>query len=122
MSKYLPDFAGVFCLVIFLTSLLTKSEDLLSDGDTFWHIKAGSVMLEEQSLIESDIFSHTAFGTPWTAHEWLSEIIMASIHNVAGLEGVLCFFLLITSFSFWLLFSFRRSSSQPSCSPVSCIP
>ena len=92
MSKYLPDFAGIFCLAIFLVSIGTISDGLLSDGDPFWHIKAGSVMLEQGHLIDSDIFSHTASGTPWTAHEWLSEIIMASINNIAGLEGLLCFF------------------------------
>ncbi len=112
MSKYLPDFAGIFCLVIFLISLATISDGLLRDGDTFWHIKAGSVMLEEQSLIDSDIFSHTAFGTPWTAHEWLSEIIMASIHKLAGIEGILCFFLLIVSLSFWLLFKITEKGAN----------
>ena len=104
MSKYLPDFAGIFCLVIFLISITTIGDGLLRDGDSFWHIKVGTVMLEQQSLIDSDIFSHTAYGTPWTAHEWLSEIIMAGVYKLAGLEGVLCFFLLITSLSFWLLF------------------
>lgn len=69
-------------------------------------------MLEKQKLIDSDIFSHTAFGTPWTAHEWLSEIIMASIHNIAGLEGVLCFFLLIASLSLWLLFKITEKSAN----------
>jgi hypothetical protein len=104
MSRYLPDFAGVFCLAIFLISITTIGDGLLRDGDSFWHIKVGTVMLEQQRLIDSDIFSHTAFGTPWTAHEWLSEIIMAGVYKLAGLEGVLCFFLLITSLSFWLLF------------------
>lgn len=104
MSRYLPDFAGIFCLAIFLISISTISDGLFRDGDSFWHIKAGSVMLEEQSLIDSDIFSHTAFGTPWTAHEWLSEIIMASIHKIAGLEGIFCFFVLVSSLAFWLLF------------------
>ena len=69
-------------------------------------------MLEEQRLIDSDVFSHTAYGTPWTAHEWLSEIIMASIHKLAGLEGVLCFFLLIISLSFWLLFKITEKYSN----------
>ena len=79
MSKYLPDYAGVFCLAVFLISLTTIGGELIRDGDSFWHTKVGTVMLEEQGLINTDIFSHTAFGTPWTAHEWLSEIIMASL-------------------------------------------
>lgn len=112
MSRYLPDFAGVFCLVLFITSLATKRDSLFGDGDPFWHIKAGSVMLDKQSLIDRDIFSHTVYGTPWTAHEWLSEIIMASIHKIAGLEGVLCFFLLIASLSFWLLFKITEKNAN----------
>ncbi len=112
MSKYLPDFAGIFCLVIFLISITTTSDGLLRDGDSFWHIKVGTVMLEQQSLIDSDIFSHTAFGTPWTAHEWLSEIIMAGVYKLAGLEGLLCFFLLITSLAFWLLFKITEKHAN----------
>lgn len=112
MSKYLPDFAGIFCIVIFLISINTIGDGLFRDGDSFWHIKAGSIMLEEKNLIDSDVFSHTAFGTPWTAHEWLSELIMAGIHRLAGLEGLLCFFLLITSLSFWLLFKITEKYSN----------
>ena len=56
MSKYLPDFAGIFCLAIFLITISTISEGLFSDGDPFWHIKAGSVMLEQGHLIDSDFF------------------------------------------------------------------
>ncbi len=113
MSKYLPDFAGIFCLSVFIISIATISDGLLRDGDSFWHIKVGSVMLEQRSLIDSDIFSHTAFGTPWTAHEWLSEIIMAGVYKLAGLEGILCFFLLITSLTFWMLFKITEKYANP---------
>ena len=112
MSKHLPDFAGLFCLAFFLISIFTIGDSLLRDGDPFWHIKVGSVMLENQNLIDSDVFSHTAFGSPWTAHEWLSEIIMASVYRLAGLEGMLCFFLLIASLSFWLLFKITEKYSN----------
>lgn len=104
MTRYLPDFAGVFCLVLFLISLGAIRNHLFIDGDSFWHLKAGSVMLEQGQLIDHDIFSHTAYGTPWTAHEWLSEIIMAAVHKLAGLEGLICFFLFIVALTFWLLF------------------
>jgi hypothetical protein len=104
MSRYFPDFAGIFCLVVFLISLASLSGELLRDGDSFWHIKAGSVMLEQQSLIKEDIFSHTAAGAPWTAHEWLSEIIMAGVYKLTGLEGLLCFFLSIVALTFWILY------------------
>ncbi len=70
-------------------------------------------MLEKRGLIDSDIFSHTAFGTPWTAHEWLSEIVMAVVHKAAGLEGLLCFFLLIAAISIWLLYKITEKNAHP---------
>jgi len=112
ISRFLPDFAGVVCLVVFLVSLATKRDVIFSDGDSFWHIKAGSVMLKTHKLIDSDIFSHTAAGKSWTAHEWLSEVIMASIHKVAGLEGIFCFFLLITALTFWLLLKITEKQAN----------
>ena len=113
MKRYLPDFAGVFCLALFLISLVALRDNLFIDGDSFWHIKAGAVMLESGQLIDQDIFSHTAYGTPWTAHEWLSEIIMATVHKLAGLEGLICFFLFLVALTFWLLFKItERHASE----------
>ena len=104
MSKYFPDIAGLFLLITYLVFLLLISDVFVADGDTFWHIKAGNVMLENHALLTHDIFSHTAINTPWTAHEWLSEIIMAGVHRLAGLEGVIVLFILLVSMTFWLLF------------------
>ena len=112
MSRFLPDIAGLFALIVFLVFSLLISDQFLADGDPFWHIKAGSVMLEQGRLLTQDIFSHTAYGTPWTAHEWLAEIIMAGLHRLAGLEGVILFFILLTAMTFWLLFKVAERLSD----------
>ncbi len=99
----LPDFSGFICFAIF-AALVSRGSSLLNCADTFWHIKAGTVMLERGEILTHDIFSHTAYGKPWTAHEWLAEIIMASLHRVAGLPGVVVFYCLLAALTFWLLF------------------
>jgi hypothetical protein len=106
--KILPDIAGVYGLVIFISFVLFAGKKALGDGDTLWHIKFGDLILERGELITSDIFSHTAAGKPWTSHEWLAEVIMAAVHRVAGLPGVVIFYFLIAALSFWILFKIAQ--------------
>jgi hypothetical protein len=104
----LPDLPGLFGFIAFTTFCLFSGGKSLQDGDTFWHIKAGQAMIDQRSLLTQDIFSHTANGTPWTAHEWLAEIIMAGMHRLAGIQGVALFYFFIAALSFWVLFRITR--------------
>ncbi len=100
----LPDLPGLLFFIVFPALVFFDGGKVLIDGDTFWHVKAGLYMVEKGALLSRDIFSHTAFGTAWTAHEWLSEVVMALVHRFAGLQGVAVFFLFIAALSFWILF------------------
>jgi len=46
---------------------------------------------------------------PWTAHEWLSEVVMAIVHKALGIPGIVVFFALLLSTTYWLLFRWIRS-------------
>jgi hypothetical protein len=83
---------------------LSKGGFLLSDADTGWHIKAGEFMLDTFSVLKHDIFSFTTPPLDWLNHQWLSEVIMALIHQSSGLTGIVIFFALIISFTYTLLF------------------
>jgi hypothetical protein len=61
-----------------------NSDKLLRDGDTFWHVGAGRWILEHGRVPDTDPFSHTMPGAAWTAHEWLSEVVLASVHDAGG--------------------------------------
>jgi hypothetical protein len=61
-----------------------NSDKLLRDGDTYWHIGAGRWILEHGRVPDADPFSHTMPGAAWTAHEWLSEVVLASVHHAGG--------------------------------------
>jgi hypothetical protein len=58
------------------------------------------------------MFSYLTPPLPWTAHEWLSEIIMAVVHRNFGMTGVVIFFAFLISFSFFLLFKIIRSNNS----------
>jgi hypothetical protein len=64
------------------------ASQMLSDGDTYWHLAAGLWMLERGAFAHTDPFSHTLAGAPWTAHEWLAEIVMALVHRYGSWMGL----------------------------------
>jgi hypothetical protein len=82
----IPDlvFAGVACLQVAAASVILLNRD----GDLPRHIAVGKVMLESRALVREDFFSHTAYGQPFLAYEWLSQLIFAAVHEFAGLDAV----------------------------------
>jgi hypothetical protein len=76
----------------------------LSDADTGWHIRAGEFILDTFSVPKEDIFSFITPPSYWVNHSWLSEVIMAFVHQSLGLTGVVIFFGLLISLSYWILF------------------
>lgn len=64
--------------------LLLNGRLLLRDGDTYWHVAAGRWILEHGTVPLVDHFSHTMPGAPWTAHEWLAEVIFALVQHAGG--------------------------------------
>lgn len=71
-----------------LAFLFGANKRVFADGDTSWHLAAGQWMLQHGRVPFSDPFSYTAFGKPWIAHEWLSEIVMALAFRAGGYTGL----------------------------------
>jgi hypothetical protein len=67
---------------------LAGARALLNDGDTLSHIAIGQWMLEHRVMPSSDVFTHTLPGGVWVPHEWLSEIIFATVYGRLGWGGV----------------------------------
>lgn len=79
-----PLLVGVW---VYLFSL-NRAKDLLLDGDTYWHITAGQWIIRNGTVPTTDPFSHTKQGVAWTAHEWLSEVVLAVAHDMGGWTAV----------------------------------
>jgi hypothetical protein len=60
-----------------------------------------------------DPFSYITPTLPWTAHEWLSEVIMALAHNTLGLTGVVLLFVFLIAITYTYLYkSLRRQNGN----------
>lgn len=66
----------------------TKTDTLFSEGDTWWHIRAGEDILATRHLPRTDTYSWTAAVTPWIAYEWLGEIAIAEAYRAGNLQGL----------------------------------
>jgi hypothetical protein len=108
-SFLLPSIADMLFLVIFLCLTFSIGNGLLRDTDTGYHIRAGEYILNTHTIPHHDIFSYITPPLPWTAHEWLSEVIMGFLHINFGLTGVVIFFALLLSCTYYFLFRMLRS-------------
>jgi hypothetical protein len=105
----IPSIADMFFVTILLLVFFSDKASLLGDGDTGYHVRAGEYIIRNLSIPKYDIFSLHTPPLPWTAHEWLSEVIMALVHSVAGLTGVVAFFSLLLALTGYLLFKMLRA-------------
>ena len=71
-----------------MLALAAFSPAALNDGDTWTHVATGQWILAHGAIPRVDPFSYTFAGQPWTAHEWLSEVVMALAYRAAGWSGV----------------------------------
>jgi hypothetical protein len=104
---FIPALRDIY--FVFLLLAIYSYGVLLSDCDTGYHIRAGDYILENFSIPRTDIFSYISPALPWTAHEWLSEIIMSLAHKVLGLNGVVIFFSLVITITYYFLFRILRA-------------
>lgn len=71
----------------------------LAAYDLWWHLKAGSMILQTGQVPHADVFSYTAAGRPWTFHSWLAGVALAEIWAAAGATGVVVFRVLMMTAS-----------------------
>jgi hypothetical protein len=105
----IPSIGKFLFLVVFLVLTCSPAgKNMLADADTGYHIRAGEYILDHHMVPKHDIFSFHSPPLPWTAHEWLSEVVMAALHRMSGLTGVVVFFSFLISMTYALLFRFLR--------------
>ncbi len=75
-------------VVVGLYSLCVFSTGVLADGDTWSHIATGDWIMAHHAIPRVDPFSLWTPAPPWTAHEWLSEILLALAYRAGGWSGV----------------------------------
>jgi hypothetical protein len=97
----------------FLFGRMNGLKTLLGDCDTGWHIRTGEWILANHKVPLHDMFSFSKPGEPWFAWEWLSDILMALLFRLGGLQAVSIFFVALISLTFAGLYLLTRRRSNP---------
>ena len=79
---------GLAAIAVFLFTLAAFSPQVLGDGDTWSHVATGEWIITHGAAPRVDPFSHSMPGAPWTAHEWLAEVLLAFAFRLGGWSGV----------------------------------
>jgi hypothetical protein len=75
---------GLLFIAVAVLGLFTPAQ-----GDTFWHLRAGADIWRTGHVPRVDLYSHTAYGTPWPDHEWLSQLLMYAAYRAGrGMPGL----------------------------------
>ncbi|HET6615640.1 MAG TPA: hypothetical protein VFH62_07110 [Dehalococcoidia bacterium] len=61
------------------------------DPDFWWHLRTGELIFED-GIPRHDVYSWTAAGHTWVAHEWLSEAIIYVVESAFGYLGNIVLF------------------------------
>ncbi|MGA3240631.1 MAG: hypothetical protein ABSG03_30540 [Bryobacteraceae bacterium] len=112
--RFLPsmlDFAFLMPIV-FIFSQLGGMQQVLADGDTGWHIRAGEWIAAHHAVPTHDIFSYSKPDAVWYAWEWLSDLLFAGLNAHGGMAAVALAAILLISTVITILFLLARQKSN----------
>jgi hypothetical protein len=75
---------GAFALVVVLSAIFFVASRPAIDPDYGWHIANGRHIADGVLFAGRDIYSWTATGARWVAHEWLTDAAMSAAHDRGG--------------------------------------
>ncbi|HVE14782.1 MAG TPA: hypothetical protein VNI01_15410 [Elusimicrobiota bacterium] len=76
-------------LSLFAAALFLRGNVI--EPDLWGHLQFGLQVLRGHGLPRVDLYSWTAAGAPWVDHEWLTQILFASLHLLGGNLGLVLF-------------------------------
>ncbi len=63
-------------VAILFVALFAMAVRVPVDTDTWWHLAAGRETLKNGRILQTDLFSHTRYGSHWINHSWLSQVML----------------------------------------------
>ena len=100
-------------LLSIVVGLIASGSSLLGDPDTQWHIAVGRDIWAARAVPSTDLYSHTFFGAPWIAKEWLSQLILLGAYEAGAWRGVVLVTALSIGISFAILHEWLQRRLHP---------
>ena len=112
--RTLSRITGYFTIGIMFGLYALSASVEIKDLDLWLHLKVGKFIIEHGFVPQFDVLSNSIAGKPWINHEWLFQVIVYSIKNMWGFEGLvtmqMVIVLLTISILMFLGYSERRQA------------
>lgn len=102
-------------LLVPWVALVIDAWDPIGDNSFLWHVRAGTVQIEQGAVLTSDPFSFTMLGETWLTQSWLVEVLYGWAEGLTELVFVPFMILIVSTLTFVAvgLLAFRRAKSVP---------
>jgi hypothetical protein len=107
-----PDGWKLAWMLLLASSVLYFFWTNEADNDLWGHLLFGRDILASRTIPRLDTYAYTTIGQPWVNHEWLSQVLMATVYDRAGSAGLLVSKFAITTTTFLLLLAHVRRHTQ----------
>ena len=75
------------------------------DPDMWWHLRTGEAIWQMWAIPQFDLFSYTVPQNVWIVQQWLTDVGMWLMDELAGLAGLSLLFAAIVALAFMLVFA-----------------
>ncbi len=75
-----------------------------------WHLASGRWMLDHREVLDHDVFSFTSDGAEWIDHEWLFQVVSATLFDFGGAPALVVMRMLIVAALMLLLLRIGATS------------
>ena len=83
---FLPNVGDIVFLFMVQIPLFLRSSFVFGDGSTGWHLATGEWILQNHRIPYQDLVSYSFPNKAWVAYEWLSDVFMALLVKIGGLN------------------------------------
>jgi hypothetical protein len=110
---FLPRIEYILLIAIFWGIVASGPRILNFDGDLPRHILTGNLILQTRQVSTTDIFSFRTTGHPSFPHEWLLQVLFATVCNGLGLDGIVLLVGLVIMLTWGIVYrqAIRKSRS-----------
>jgi len=83
--------AGILLLLYLAPILWSFRTAGFVDPDVWWHMRSGEWVLQHHAVPHTDPFSSFGAGRPWSAYNWLFDVIILNFYERFGLTGLVVY-------------------------------
>lgn len=90
-------------VAIVFIAIFTMAVRVPADSDTWWHLRSGQYIIENQTIPTTDPFSHTRGGALWIDHGWLAQIFWYGLYAAGSWAAMALALGALVAIAFWFV-------------------